>query len=217
MTSNKKMVFKTVLEESRAEMIEKKSRFIASVKPVSTEAEALDFINARKAEFRDATHNVYAYVISENNICRYSDDGEPGGTAGVPTLDVINKEGLTDVVVVVTRYFGGTLLGAGGLVRAYGKSAKLGILASKITEKVYCHKISIDISYDWLGKIRYIIENGDYILGDIEYADKVTVTAFVKYDLLDRFLKEIEEATNAQVAPTVCGELYIDRLVEAHE
>lgn len=210
---NKKMTYKTVLEENRAEMIEKKSRFIASVKPVTTEQEAIDFINARKAEFRDATHNVYAYVISENNICRYSDDGEPGGTAGVPTLEVINKEGLTDIVVVVTRYFGGTLLGAGGLVRAYGKSAKLGVVAAKITEKIYCHKISMDISYDWLGKIRYIIENGDYILGDVQYADTVTVTAFVKYDLLDQLLKEIEDATNAQVVPAVCGEMYVDRVI----
>lgn len=209
-----KMTYKTVLKENRAEMIEKKSRFIASVKPVSTEEEALTFLNEIKAEFRDATHNVYAYIISENNICRYSDDGEPGGTAGVPTLDVLRKEGLTDLCVVVTRYFGGTLLGAGGLVRAYGKSAKLGVLAAKITEKIYCHELKIAISYDWLGKIRHIIENGDYILGDIEYADNVTVTAYIKYDLLDKFLKEVSDATNASVTPEVTGEMYIDRILE---
>ncbi len=217
MTLNKKMTYKTVYAENRAELIEKKSRFIASVKPVSTEEDALSFINARKAEFRDATHNVYAYIISENNICRYSDDGEPGGTAGVPTLEVLNKEHLTDVVVVVTRYFGGTLLGAGGLVRAYGKAAKLGIDCAKITEKIYCHKLFISMSYDWLGKIRYIIENGDYILEDIAYSDSVTVTAFVKYDLLDTFLKEIENATNAQVKPEVCGEMYVDRILSKNE
>lgn len=212
-----KKTYKTVLKENRAEMIEKKSRFIASVKPVSTEEEALAFLNEIKTEFRDATHNVYAYIISENNICRYSDDGEPGGTAGVPTLEVLRKEDLTDLCVVVTRYFGGTLLGAGGLVRAYGKSAKLGVLAAQITEKIYCHELKIAISYDWLGKIRHIIENGDYILGDIEYADNVIVTAYVKYDLLDKFLKEVLDATNAQVTPEITGEMYIDRLVEEKE
>lgn len=210
---DKKMTYKTVLKENRTEMIEKKSRFIASVKPVSTEQDAIDFINKRRAEFRDATHNVYAYVISDNNITRYSDDGEPGGTAGVPTLEVLNKEGLTDVVVVVTRYFGGTLLGAGGLVRAYGKSAKLGIDASGITEKVYCHELRIRAPYDLLGKIRYLIENGTYILGEIEYKTDVVITAYIKYDLLGQFQKEITEATNGAITPEICGELYIDNIL----
>jgi len=118
------MVYKTVSKEGTAEIVEKKSRFIASVKPVSTEEEALEFVSQVKAKYRDARHNVYAYVVTENNISRFTDDGEPSGTAGAPVLDVILKEGLTDVAIVVTRYFGGTLLGTGGLVRAYGKSAK---------------------------------------------------------------------------------------------
>lgn len=209
----KKMTYKTVLKANRTEMIEKKSRFIASVKPVTTEQEAIDFINEIRAEFRDATHNVYAYVISDNNITRYSDDGEPGGTAGVPTLEVLNKEHLTDVAVVVTRYFGGTLLGAGGLVRAYGKSAKLGVDAAVITEKVYCHELLIRAPYDLLGKIRYLIENGEYILGEIEYETDVCITAFVKYDLLNQFQKEITEATNGAVSPEICGELYVDNIL----
>ncbi len=209
---DKRMTYKTVLKANRAEIVEKKSRFIASVKPVSTEQEAIDFVNEIRAEFRDATHNVYAYVVSENNATRYSDDGEPGGTAGVPTLEVLNKEGLTDVAVVVTRYFGGTLLGAGGLVRAYGKSAKAGVDAAVITEKIYCHELLIHAPYDLLGKIRYLIENGDYILGEIEYANDVAITAYVKFDLLEKFQKEITEATNGSVEPQICGELYVDKI-----
>ncbi len=208
---NKKMTYKTVLHAAQAEMIEKKSRFIASVRPVVTEQEAIDFINECRAQYRDATHNVYAYVVQEHNTSRYSDDGEPSGTAGVPVLEVINKEGLTDVAVVVTRYFGGTLLGAGGLVRAYGKSAKLGLEEAVITEKIYCHRLNMQTTYDLLGKVRYLIETGDYILGEITYTDSVNITAYVKYDLLDQFLKELEESTNAAVVPEITGEMYIDR------
>lgn len=208
---NKKMTYKTVLHAAQAEMIEKKSRFIASVKPVVTEQEAIDFINECRGTYRDATHNVYAYVVQEQNTSRYSDDGEPSGTAGVPVLEVINKEGLTDVAVVVTRYFGGTLLGAGGLVRAYGKSAKLGLDEAVITEKIYCHRLNMQTTYDLLGKVRYLIETGDYILGKITYTDSVGITAYVKYDLLDQFLKELEEATNAAVIPEITGEMYIDK------
>ncbi len=211
---NKKMTYKTVLYAAQAEMIEKKSRFIASVKPVVTEQEAIDFINECRGKYRDATHNVYAYVVQEQNTSRYSDDGEPSGTAGVPVLEVINKEWLTDVAVVVTRYFGGTLLGAGGLVRAYGKSAKLGLDEAVMTEKIYCHRLDMKTSYDMLGKVRYLIETGDYILGEITYTESVNVTAFVKYDLLNQFLKELEDVTNAAVIPEITGELYIDRPIK---
>ena len=176
-----------------------------------TDEEAIDFINECRTKYRDATHNVYAYVIQENNISRYSDDGEPSGTAGVPTLEVINKELLTDVAIVVTRYFGGTLLGAGGLVRAYGKTAKLGVDAAKITEKIYCHKLYIKAPYDLLGKIRYLIDTGDYIPGEIVYTESVEITMYVKYDLLDRFLKDLEETLNASVVAEIVGEMYVDK------
>ena len=210
----KKMTYKTVFEYAREEMIERKSRFIASVKPVTTEQEAIDFVNEIRAEFRTATHNVYAYKVSENNISRYSDDGEPSGTAGVPVLEVINKEDLTDVAVVVTRFFGGTLLGAGGLVRAYGKSAKLGIDKAKITEKIYCHCLRITMPYDIFGKIKYIVENGDYISGEVLYTEEVNYTVFVKFNLLDKFLKEVEDATNASIVPEIIGEMYVDKILE---
>ena len=131
------MVYKTVYGRGAAELIEKKSRFIANVAPVHTEEEAVAFVSEIKAKYRDARHNVYAYVVAENNISRFTDDGEPAGTAGAPVLDVILKAGLTNVAIVVTRYFGGTLLGTGGLVHAYGKTAKDGVTDAKICEKIY--------------------------------------------------------------------------------
>jgi len=210
---NKGMVYKTVYGEGRAEYVEKKSRFIASVKQVTTEEEAILFVNEVKAKYRDARHNVYAYVVAENNISRFTDDGEPSGTAGAPVLDVLLKEGLTDTAIVVTRYFGGTLLGTGGLVRAYGKTAKDGILNAKICEKIYCHELSIRIPYDLHGKIKYIVDNGDYIEGATEYGADVEMTVFVKFDLLDNFLKEINDATNASVVPQIVGEMYIDKII----
>ncbi len=209
---NKGMIYRTVHARGTAEIVEKKSRFIANVAPVSTEEEAIAFVNEIKAKYRDARHNVYAYVISENNLSRFTDDGEPSGTAGAPVLDVILKEGLTDVAIVVTRYFGGTLLGTGGLVRAYGKTAKDGVVSAQICEKIYCHEVTMITPYDMLGKIQYIIANGDYISGETEYGEQVTVTAFVKFDLINKFLNEVTEATNASVKPEIVGELYIEKI-----
>ncbi len=210
---NKGMVYKTVYGTGTAEIVEKKSRFIASVKQVTSEEEAISFVNEVKSKYRDARHNVYAYVVSENNISRFTDDGEPSGTAGAPVLDVILKEELTDTAIVVTRYFGGTLLGTGGLVRAYGKAAKDGVTNAKICEKIYCHEVSMRIPYDMLGKINYILDNGEYIKGATEYAEDVIVTAFIKYDLLDTFLNEIKETTNALITPKIVGEMYIDKII----
>ena len=210
---NKGMVYKTVFSRGTAELVEKKSRFIANVAPVKTEEEAIAFVSEIKSQYRDARHNVYAYVVAENNISRFTDDGEPSGTAGAPVLDTILKEGLTDVAIVVTRYFGGTLLGTGGLVRAYGKSAKDGVSDAKICEKIYCHEVQLKAPYDLLGKIQYIVANGDYIAGETEYGADVLVTVFVKFDLLDKFKKEITEATNATVKPEIVGEMYIDKII----
>ena len=130
--------YKTVEFESKDEFVEKKSRFIGYVKPVKTQEEATNFINSIKSKHWDATHNVSAFVLRENNIQRSSDDGEPSGTAGVPTLDVLLKENLVDVCVVVTRYFGGTLLGAGGLIRAYSHSSKIAVEAGHIITMAPC-------------------------------------------------------------------------------
>ena len=208
---DKGMTYKTVMKEAEAEIIEKKSRFIGAAKPVETEQEALDFINEKRSRFYDASHNVYAYILSDNNIARFSDDGEPGGTAGMPVMEVLKKEGLTDLVVVVTRYFGGTLLGAGGLIRTYGKAAREGVLAAGITERIYCHEITVCAGYEWLGKLRHMIENGGYLLGDIDYAEQIVVHVSVRYDLLERFQKELTELSNGSLQAEISGCRYVDR------
>ncbi|HEX3029136.1 MAG TPA: YigZ family protein, partial [Clostridia bacterium] len=144
--------YKTVLKQSVAETEEKKSRFIASVKPVKTEDEALEFINGLKSKYWDASHNVYSYYVGGNNIVqRFSDAGEPSGTAGLPILEVIKRMEVQDLVVVVTRYFGGTLLGAAGLIRAYSKSASLGIEAAVVVKRLQCRTISLIVEYTMFG------------------------------------------------------------------
>ena len=201
--------YKTVLKENTAELIEKKSRFIAAVMPAKTEEEALWFINKKKKEHYDATHNTYAYIVRENNIARFSDDGEPGGTAGLPMMEVLKKEGLFDVVVVVTRYFGGTLLGAGGLVRAYSKSAKMGIDAAEIVIMLTVKSFCVECSYDMFGKVKYLVENNDYILDSIDYGEAVNVNVSVKTELTDRFIKEVVDVTNGTAVITEIGENFI--------
>lgn len=193
--------YKTVQNDANAEMVERKSRFIGYCRPVKTQDEAIDFINEIRSIHRQATHNVYAYVLRENNIMRYSDDGEPAGTAGVPVLEVIKKEGLTDVAVVVTRYFGGILLGAGGLVRAYGKSAKLGIDAAVRIEKIYCDLYLIRCDYSTYGKLEYAINTEGYILKDCAFENDVCISVGVKPEQKDKFLKTVADISggNAQV------------------
>ena len=161
--------YKTVYRGGEAEIIEKKSRFIATVQSVKSEEEAIAFIESLKKKYWNATHNCWAYVIGEHfQTQRCSDDGEPSGTAGKPMLDVLLGEEIHDVVVVVTRYFGGTLLGTGGLVRAYSLSTKQGILASKVITKKYGRKLSIQTDYTGLGKIQYILgQRGLTILNSI--------------------------------------------------
>lgn len=185
--------YKTVLQDAEAEMIERKSRFIGYCRPVKNQDEAIGFINEIRAMHRQATHNVYAYVLREDNIMRYSDDGEPAGTAGVPVLEVIKKEGLTDICVVVTRYFGGILLGAGGLVRAYGKSAKLSIDEAKRIEKIYCKLYLIRCDYSTYGKLEYTINTEGYILKDCAFENDVCMTVGVKPDEENAFLKAVAD------------------------
>ncbi len=185
--------YKTVLKDAEAEMIERKSRFIGYCRPIKNQDEAIGFINEIRAMHRQATHNVYAYVLREDNIMRYSDDGEPAGTAGVPVLEVIKKEGLTDICVVVTRYFGGILLGAGGLVRAYGKSAKLGIDEAKRIEKIYCKLYLIRCDYSTYGKLEYTINTEGYILKDCAFENDVCMTVGVKPEEENAFLKAVAD------------------------
>ena len=149
--------YKTVEKEGVDEFVEKKSRFIGHVKPVKTQQEATEFINSLKSKYWDATHNVYAYVLRENNICRSSDDGEPSGTAGVPVLDVLLKEQLVDVCVVVTRYFGGTLLGAGGLVRAYSHGSKIAVESGGIITMAPCKIMTVSVNYSFYDRMNILL------------------------------------------------------------
>ena len=148
--------FRTVKDYGEDEFIEKKSRFIGQCRPVRNQDEALAFIEEMRTVHPHGT-NAYAYVLREDNTMRYSDAGEPSGTAGVPILEVIKKEGLTDIVVVVTRYYGGIQLGAGGLVRAYGKGAKIGVDAAVPVEKFFCKEFIVRCDYATYGKLEYII------------------------------------------------------------
>ncbi len=192
-----KKSFKTINQRAEAEIIEKKSRFIANVLPVYSEEEALNFIAGIKKQHYNARHNCFAYVIAKDiPIIRFSDDGEPSGTAGKPILDVLLGEEIENAVIVVTRYFGGTLLGTGGLVRAYGKAAKEGILAAKIVEMDTYIKIFISVDYSLIGKIQYEITNNGHILIDTEYTDLVKFSVYIKSELVEQFIKNIINLTN---------------------
>jgi len=190
--------YKTIQKQAVAEIIEKKSRFIAHSAPASEEQQAIDFISQIKSKYYDATHNVYAYILRDNNIMRYSDDGEPSGTAGVPTLEVLRKEGIVDAVVVITRYFGGTMLGAGGLVRAYTKSAKCGIDASGILQRIFCNQYTLNTEYIFLSKIQKEISSIGCILGEITYTNRVFINVSVPY-YIKNFEDKITDISNGQV------------------
>lgn len=207
---SKKDVYKTVKEQSRSLLVEKKSKFIANVKPVDNEEEALEFLAQMRSEYSDATHNVYAYVIDENNIFRYSDDGEPSGTAGMPVLDAVRKAGIVDVIVVVTRYFGGTLLGTGGLVHTYGASAKQGLIESKIVTRQLCDILSVKTDYTLLGKMQHEIKERGYLLSDTIYEDLVTFIISCPVDVTDKVIADITDMTNAGALCEKIDKKYVD-------
>ena len=202
--------FRTLHSYGSDEYIVEKSKFIGHAKPVQTEEEARMFVEEIKQKYKDATHNVWAYTIGQNmNIQRYSDDGEPQGTAGIPTLELIKKEDLRNVVVVVTRYFGGIKLGAGGLVRAYTKGAKLGLDAAKIVEKRPFVSVEIEIEYTLLGKIQNELSNNNFFVKEIEYADKVKINVFCESEKTEGLNKMILELTNANAKVSFGDEFYL--------
>lgn len=205
--------YKTVYNGGEAEIIEKKSRFIATVRPVKTEEEAIAFIDSMKKKYWNATHNCSAYVIGEHfQIQRCSDDGEPSGTAGKPMLDVLLGEEIHDVVVVVTRYFGGTLLGTGGLVRAYSSSTKEGLLASKVITKMHGQKLVIQTDYTGLGKIQYILGQRGLTILDSIYTDKVELQVLLPEDEIKAVMTEITEGTNGQAIMELMEECYFAKI-----
>ena len=186
-----------VYEGGEGEIIEKKSRFIATVCPVETEEAAVAFINEMKKKYWDARHNCSAFVLGERQeMTRCSDDGEPAQTAGRPMLDVLLREGITNVAVVVTRYFGGVLLGTGGLVRAYQAATQAGLAASKIIEKCQGTKLVIHTDYNGLGKLQYLFGQQKLAILNTEYAADVIMTVLVPSEQKDMIYKSVVEQTN---------------------
>ncbi|WMJ23798.1 YigZ family protein [Paludicola sp. MB14-C6] len=204
------MGYKTIQAYATDEFIEKKSRFIGYIMPVTTEKEATDFIAKISKNHFDATHNVYAYILREGQIKRYSDNGEPQGTAGIPVLDVLQKEGLVDVCVVVTRYFGGTMLGAGGLVRAYSHGASIAVRAAKIMYMTECNVITLECEYTLYGKINYIIPNYNIKVQRCDFTAAVQLELLIEQEKTDAFLKEITDLSNGQVTPYITGQVFAD-------
>lgn len=200
--------YKTVLENASDEFVEKRSRFIGYCKPVKTEQEAIDFINEKRSEHWNATHNVYAYSLREGNIKRYSDDGEPSGTAGMPVLDVIVKNEIFDVVVVVTRYFGGVLLGTGGLVRAYSHGSKIAVEAAKPVIMQNCLVCEARCAYNQYGKVSSLIIGVGAAVDDTVYESDVLVKFHIKPDLLGTLNKKLADATSGVVTVEQKDEQY---------
>lgn len=189
--------YKTLYEGGVGEIVEKKSRFIATVEKIETEEEALAFIAKIKKQYWDARHNCYAFVAGKNQeLQRCSDDGEPNGTAGRPMLEVLLREDIHNVVVVVTRYFGGTLLGTGGLVRAYQKSVQEGLRNSIIIERMQGQMLEIHTDYNGIGKIQYIVAQQGISVLDTEYTDNVIVKLVVPVEKMQELQDAVTEGTN---------------------
>lgn len=201
--------YKVLYEEASAEIIEKKSRFIAYLKPVNTEEEATAFIDSIKKMNWDARHNCSAVVIGKNNeFSRCSDDGEPSGTAGKPMLEVLMKEGVHNMAAVVTRYFGGVLLGTGGLVRAYQKSVKEALAQAKIMEKYEGYMLIIRTDYNGLGKIQYLAAQQGIFSLETRYGEQVILKMMAKSEDTDSFLKKVQEATGGQASVGKSEEIF---------
>lgn len=190
--------YQTVSEEASAEFTERRSRFIGHARPVRTEEEAMEFIRSVKAANREATHNVYAYVLRAGQAKRYSDDGEPQGTAGVPVLDVLLKSGVTDTAVVVTRYFGGILLGAGGLVRAYSHGASIGLEAAGVITMGACFQANLICDYSRYGKVLPLIAEHGGMVDDTVFTDQVSVSFHLPCNAVQKF--------QAALADSTCGD-----------
>jgi len=201
----------TVKQTGEHEINIQKSRFIAHISRAETENEAQEFILTIKKLHWDASHNCSAYLIGEHDqIQKANDDGEPSGTAGVPILEVLKKRQLKDTVVVVTRYFGGIKLGAGGLIRAYGKATSQGLEAIGITERKLSQIIQVTIDYTWLGKIEKELRASAYMIKDIHYLDTVAIETFVVIDSVETFLDWMTELTNGQCKLELGETVYLE-------
>ncbi len=193
------MGVRIVYKGGEGEIVEKKSRFLATVQPVHSEEEALDFINRLKKKYWNATHNCSAFVVGGGQeIQRCSDDGEPQGTAGRPMLDVLLGEHIRDAAVVVTRYFGGTLLGTGGLVRAYAKAVQEGLANCTVLEKQTGSRLVIETDYNSVGKLQYILGQRGIPVVDAQYAQTVKTTVLVEEAQAAELVDAVTDATNGK-------------------
>ena len=202
--------YKTVKKRAHDEFTEKRSRFIGYVCPVQTVEEANGFISEIKQKHWDAKHNVYAYILRDGNIKKYSDDGEPQGTAGMPALNVLQKEGLTDCVLVVTRYFGGILLGGGGLVRAYSHAAKLAVDAGGTVTRAECSIVKIRCDYTFYGRLASLIPEQGGIVEDTAFEDAVTVKMRIPQELEPAFEARLVDLSNGTCRGEIIDTVFAD-------
>ncbi|WP_416141347.1 YigZ family protein [Lysinibacillus capsici] len=204
----------TVKGYGESEIVISKSRFLTYIERAETEEDAISFIDGIKKLHHNATHNCSAYIIGEHDhIQKANDDGEPSGTAGVPMLEVLKKQGLKDTVVVVTRYFGGTKLGGGGLIRAYGKATTEGLIAAQIVERKLHHFMKVAIDYTWLGKVENEIRSSSYSLEEIRYLEGVEIIVSVLKEDEEQFRSWITEMTNGQASITFEDAQFVEFIV----
>ena len=198
----------TVIDEAIGEYTEKRSKFIATLRHVENEEEAVSFIEEMRTKYWDARHNVFAYSLKNGALSRFSDDGEPGGTAGMPIMDVLRSKELTDVLVVVTRYFGGVLLGAGGLVRAYSRSAADAVAEAGIVSYIPAKQLSVSMDYSRYGSMEQYIRAAVQV-DDVEFMENVTMRVTVAEEKLPAFIKDITERSDGRCVPQITGEGYL--------
>ena len=201
--------YKTVYEGGEGEIVEKKSRFIATVRPVQTEEEALAFIEEMKKKYWDARHNCYAFILGEHGeVSRCTDDGEPSGTAGRPILEVLHGAGVHDILVIVTRYFGGTLLGTGGLVRAYSAATKEGLANSTIITKYWGTKLLVNTDYNDIGKLQYLFGQREIPIMDAQYTEKVSFVVLIPVSRVEEIKKAVTEAVSGRAGMEEVEQLF---------
>ncbi|MBQ5990301.1 MAG: YigZ family protein [Oscillospiraceae bacterium] len=204
------MGYRTIKKPNNITFTERRSEFIAYLCPVHTNDEAVAFINEIKSLHRKATHNVYAYILRDNNITRYSDDGEPQGTAGVPVLDILQKNELTDICCVVTRYFGGILLGGGGLVRAYSTSAKLAVEDAEIMDMCECYRISFQVDYNLYSKVAYLLPQYEVKELSSKFEDNIFLELLVKEEHFEPLKAKLTDVSNGKIEIEESEKLFED-------
>ena len=202
------MEYITVRQAGAAEFVERKSRFIGSCRPVETEEEALAFIAEKKSRYWDASHNVYAYILREGNIQRFSDDGEPQGTAGIPVIEAMKKAGVTDAVVVATRYFGGILLGGGGLIRAYSHTASIAMEAAEKVRMKECLLGQVLCGYESYGRVQGLVPECGGLVEDTEVLEQVTVRFRMEPEHWEDLARRLADATAGRAGLTERGKGY---------